>query len=139
MSSDAGPALDVGEVADELAIECRECEEALRSGGPTYQSVMLLDQLRIPLVGCQTHRNRFASVCGLTTTGEHELLEHPPAGGLGCPSCNLAVMHPAHPVVPVAGGAVGILGCQDHQTDVIDRYQSGLTMAEHLSASLPST
>ncbi len=124
--------------ADELGLGCQACEQALRSGGPSDRSVLLLDTLRVPLVGCAEHRDHFASVCGLTTTAEHELLQHRPAGGLGCPSCQLAMTRPTHPVVPVGDGAVGVLGCQDHQTAAIDRYQDGLAMAEHLSASLPS-
>ncbi len=138
MSSDAGSEWDAETAAEALAIDCHACEQALQTGGPTSRSVLLLDQLRVPVVGCPEHRDQFASTCGLTTTADYQLLDHPPAGGLGCPSCQLAVTCPPHPVIPVAGGAVSILGCQEHQTAIIDRYQDGLAMAEHLSASLPT-
>ncbi len=138
MSSDAGPAWEPETDVEELTIGCQACEQALRTGGPSDRSVLLLDTLRVPLIGCADHRDQFASTCGLTTTTEPELLQHRPAGGLGCPSCQLAMTRPVHPVVPVGDGAVSVLGCQDHQTAAIDRYQDGLAMAEHLSASLPS-
>ncbi|MFP4218853.1 MAG: hypothetical protein ACLFR6_08500 [Salinarchaeum sp.] len=124
MSSDAGPMWEPETAVDELAIGCQACEQALRTGGPSDRSVLLLDTLRVPLIGC--------------ADTEPELLQHRPAGGLGCPSCQLAMTRPVHPIVPVGNGAVSVLGCQKHQTAAIDRYQDGLAMAEHLSASLPS-
>jgi hypothetical protein len=97
-------------------------------------SFLLLDQLTVPLVGCPDHLTRFTSVCGYTTTATAELLNHRPAGGVGCPSCHLSVYSPEQPVVPVQDGAVAVLACPRHQSEIINRFHAGLDTQQQLTA-----
>lgn len=117
-------------------IQCSACRSVLRSHGREAVSFLLLDQLTIPIVGCDAHLERFASVCEFTTEESGELLDHHPAGGINCPGCRLAPHNPEQPLVPVESGAVAILACPQHQSEIIERYHSGRQTQQQLTASL---
>lgn len=117
-------------------IQCEACESALRSQGSRNMSFLLLDQLTLPLLGCDEHREQFMSICGLTTEATAELLSHRPAGGINCPSCHLAPYSPSHPVIPVQGGAVAVLACPAHQTEIVERFRTGIATRHQLTAPL---
>lgn len=114
-------------------IRCDACRTALQSpdGMPSF---LLLDQLTVPLIGCTDHLTQFKTVCGYTTTATAELLNHRPAGGVGCPSCHLAVHNPQQPVVQVQDGAVAVLACPRHQSEIINRFHAGLDTQHQLTA-----
>jgi hypothetical protein len=114
-------------------IQCDACQSALESpdGPPSF---LLLDQLTVPLVGCTDHLAQFKSVCGYTTTATAEILNHRPAGGVGCPSCHLAPHSPQQPVVQVQDGAVAVLACPKHQSELITRFHAGLDTQQQLTA-----
>ena len=118
------------------SVQCEACETALHSPEGRSVAFLLLDQLTIPLIGCDEHREQFASVCGLTTESTAELLNYRPAGGVNCPSCHLAPHDPGHPVVPVQDGAVAVLACPQHQTEVVDRFRTGLETQQQLTTPL---
>ncbi len=118
-------------------VQCPACESALQSNDTP--SFLLLDQLTVPLVGCDSHLTKFADICAYTTTDTAELLDHHPAGGVNCPSCHLAAHNPRHPVIPVQDGAVAVLACQDHQSQIVDRFQTGLSTQQQLTASFNTT
>lgn len=114
-------------------IHCDACRSALQSpdGLPSF---LLLDQLTVPIVGCTDHLTQFRSVCGYTTTATAELLDYRPAGGVSCPSCHLAVHNPQQPVIQVQDGAVAVLACPKHQSEIITRFQTGLDTQQQLTA-----
>ncbi|MFB6167609.1 MAG: hypothetical protein ABEJ43_02055 [Haloferacaceae archaeon] len=118
------------------AVSCASCRTALRGGGTDAVSFLLLEGLRVPLVGCEDHLARFARTCGLTSEGSADLLEHRPAGGVGCPACRLAPRRPDQFVVPVADGAVAIVACETHRDATRARYEAGGEAREHLSADV---
>ena len=118
------------------SVQCDACESALHSPEGRSIAFLLLDQLTVPLIGCDQHREQFTSVCGLTTEDTPDLLSHRPAGGINCPSCHLAPHSPGHPVIPVQGGAVAVLACPQHQTEIVDRFRSGLETQQQLTAPL---
>ncbi|WP_302080537.1 hypothetical protein [Salinibaculum rarum] len=117
-------------------VPCSACQSALRSPERDAVSFLLLDQFTIPLVGCEEHLEQFRSVCALTTEDEAELLDHHPAGGINCPGCRLAPHNPEQPVMPISDGAVAILACPQHQSDIITRFHSGLQTRQQLTKSL---
>ena len=117
-------------------IQCAACESALQSPGRESVSFLLLDQLTIPLVGCESHLEEFCSLCGLATEGRAELLNHRPAGGVNCPSCRHAPHKPQQPVIPVGNGGLAVLACSTHQSDILSRFSTGLQVREHLTSSL---
>ncbi len=134
------PAESSTQSADALSqppVQCPACESALQSNDTP--SFLLLDQLTVPLVGCDAHLNKFTNICAYTTTDTAELLDHHPAGGVNCPSCHLAAHNPRHPVIPVQNGAVAVLACEDHQSQIVDRFQTGLGTQQQLTTSLNTT
>lgn len=118
------------------AIQCDACESALTSQGDHNITVLLLEQLTVPVVGCDDHLERFSAVCGYTTDETATLVDHRPAGGICCPSCQLSVYTAEQPVVPVQDGAVAILACPEHQAELVTRFQTGLDTQSQLTASL---
>jgi len=117
-------------------MHCTACESALQSPGRESVSFLLLDQLTIPLVGCDNHLEEFCSLCGLATEGRAELLNHRPAGGVNCPSCRHAPHKPHQPVIPVGNGGLGVLACPTHQSDIFSRFRTGLQVRQYLNSSL---
>ncbi|WP_236035691.1 hypothetical protein [Haloarcula rubra] len=99
-------------------------------------SFLLLDQLTIPLVGCDTHLTQFTDICEYTTENTADLLDHQPAGDLGCPSCHLSPYDPNYPMIPVQDGAVAVLACPDHQSEIVERFHTGLNTKQQLTTSL---
>ncbi|RQG93080.1 hypothetical protein EA462_02420 [Natrarchaeobius halalkaliphilus] len=120
------------------AIHCNECQSALQSDSQQAVSFLLLDQLTIPIVSCDDHLERFASVCGLTTEDTATLLDHRPAGGICCPGCRLARYNAAQPMVPVEEGAIVAMACPTHQTEIVQRFHTGLETQHHLSSDVSS-
>lgn len=115
-------------------VQCPACESAFRaSDAPSF---LLLDQLTVPLVGCDDHLSQFTDVCGYTTEDTAELLDHRPAGGVRCPSCHLAPYNPGHPLIPVQDGAVAVLACPEHQSEIVDRFQTGLSTQQQLTSTI---
>jgi hypothetical protein len=122
--------------ADVQSIQCQACESALQSPGRDSMSVLLVDQLRIPLVGCDEHLQQFSSLCGLSTDQTAELLTHRPAGGVPCPSCRHAARSIQQLVVPVEDGGLAVLACPNHQSEIIERFRTGLEIRHQLNSSL---
>lgn len=120
------PAPDVDADAALEAVACDACRDRLRSAGRGAVAFLLLDHLRVPIVGCEDHRGRFASVCGLTSTEDADLLAHRPAGGLTCPGCRNAPRRASQPVLPVGDGVVAVVACPRHREAVVERYEAGL-------------
>jgi hypothetical protein len=120
-------------------VPCKACEAALQSSDRHELSFLLIDQLTVPLVGCDDHLSKFTTVCGYTTENTADLLEHWPAGGISCPSCQLAPYNPHQAVVPVGGGAIGVLACPEHQSDLLHRFQTGLDIHHQLTTPLESS
>lgn len=118
------------------SIQCAACESALQSPGRESVSFLLLDQLTIPLVGCDKHLEEFCSLCGLATEGRAEIINHRPAGGVHCPSCRHAPQKPQQPVIPVGNGGLAIFACSTHQSEILARFRTGLEARYHLNSSL---
>ncbi len=121
------------------SIQCAACESALHSPGRETISFLLLDQLTIPLVGCDDHLEQFSSLCGLATDNSPELLGHRPAGGLHCPGCRHAPYDTHQPVVPIGSGGLAVLACPTHQSDIVGRFRAGLRIRDQLTASLDAS
>jgi hypothetical protein len=117
-------------------IPCEDCEAALNATGGQTPSFLLLDALTIPLLGCDEHIEEFTQVCTLSTDDTVDLLHHRPAGGIRCPSCRLAPHNPHQPVFQLQDGAVTMLACPEHQTTIVDRFQTGLQVQQQLTTSL---
>ena len=124
------------DVEGQPPIQCDACESALQSPERHRLSFLLLDQLTVPLIGCDDHLTAFSSVCGYTTAATADLLDHRPAGGIGCPSCHLAPHNPHQPLIPVKDGAIAVLACPEHQSAIIDRFHTGLDTQQQLTAQL---
>lgn len=117
-------------------VPCDACDSVLRSNEDHAISFLLLDGLRIPLVSCEAHLDRFSTVCGLTSEGSVELLDHPPAGGISCPSCQFVPYSPTQAMIPVQDGAVAVLACPEHQAEIFNRFQTGLETHRRLTTDL---
>jgi len=124
---------------DSLLFPCDSCKAALQSPERRQFSFLMLDQLTVPVVGCDTHIEQFATICGYTTSETAELIEHRPAGGIHCPSCQLAVHNPRQPVIPVADGAVAMVACPDHQSELLARFNTGLETQQQLTVALDTS
>jgi hypothetical protein len=120
-------------------IRCVDCAAALRSPGRETVSFLLLDQLTVPLVGCEDHLEEFSAVCELATEDSARLLDHRPAGGLPCPGCRNAAYDTQQAVVPVGNGGLGLLVCSNHRSDVLSKFRAGLQVRQQLDASLDGT
>lgn len=118
------------------SIRCTACESALHSPGRESISFLLLDQLTIPVVGCDDHLEQFSALCGLTTDSSPELLNHRPAGGVTCPGCRHAPYKTQQPIIPIGSGGLAPLVCSTHQSDITDRLRTGLRIRNQLNASL---
>lgn len=132
------PTDDAPHDTDGPPIQCEACRSKLDGAGRQGISYMLLDGSVTPVVSCETHLDRFTTVCGFTTDGTASALSHRPAGGLRCPGCQLASYEPGYPLIPVDGGAVAILACPTHQSEVVERFRTGLRTQQQLSADLGS-
>lgn len=120
--------------ADEFALGCDACQAALADPGRDSISFLLTDQLTLPVVSCDEHLERFRAACALATTDTAETLTHRPAGGIHCPACRRAHTT-AQPVVPVADGAVAVLGCPEHASALVGRFHTGLETRRQLTTS----
>lgn len=118
------------------SIQCAACASALRSPGRDNVAFLLLDQFTIPLVGCDDHLEEFSSLCGLAARRSVKLLDHRPAGGVHCPGCRHGPHATQQPVVPVGSGALAVLACSTHCSEILDRFRTGLQIRQHLNASL---
>ena len=118
------------------AIDCDACQSVLDPDGPQSVSFLLLDHLRIPLLSCDDHLERFTSICGLSSNDTATLLHHQPAGGISCPGCRLASYSTAQSLVPVQDGAIVPIACPEHQSKIIQRFQTGLQTHRQLTSSL---
>ena len=121
------------------AIPCDDCQAALRSPGRETISFLLVDELTIPLAGCEEHLDQFSSACGLTAQQRSDLLDFLPAGGISCPACRLARHSAEQPVIPVDAGAVGIMACQEHLSEILTRFQTGIQTQHQLTTSLDTS
>lgn len=124
---------------DQPAVGCGDCQSVFRAAGRQSVSFLLLDQLTIPVMGCEAHLEQFASICELSTTDDAQLLEHRPAGGIQCPGCRLAPRKMAQPMIAIQDGAVAVIACSRHQSAIIDRFQTGLETREQLATDLSPT
>jgi len=120
-------------------IRCDECRSALRSDRQQAVSFLLLDQLTIPVLSCDDHLERFTSICGLTTEATADLLHHRPAGGITCPGCRLAPYSSTQHMIPVQEGIIVPMACPEHQSEIVQRFQTGLQTQQQLSVSLGTT
>jgi hypothetical protein len=121
----------------DAAVSCAACRATLRSGGRDALSVLLVDRLRIPVVGCDDHLDRFAATCDLGSDGSTDLLGHRPAGGITCPTCRLAPRSPEQALVAVDDGAVAVVACPRHRDAVVDRFAAGARTRRRLPTDLP--
>jgi len=110
---------------DEPPVPCADCRSALASASRDSVSFLLLDQFTLPIVGCSDHLERFRAVCGLTTEGRAQLLSHQPAGGITCPACRRSGHGTRNAMIPIDGGAAVLLGCPDHQSTIVSRFETG--------------
>lgn len=123
----------------DLSLPCDACETALQSPDRHRLSFLLLDQLTTPVIGCDEHVAQFASICGYTTEATAELIDHRPAGGVGCPSYHLTPYNPHQPILPVEDGAVGILACPEHQSELLNRFHTGLETQRQITTELTTS
>jgi hypothetical protein len=129
------------EITDDLpAIDCDACQSALDPESQHAVSFLLLDHLRIPVLSCDDHLEQFTSICGLSSDDTATLLHHHPAGGISCPGCRFASYSMARSLVPVQDGAIVPIACPEHQSKIIQRFQTGLQTHQQLTSGLsPST
>ncbi|MDS0474005.1 hypothetical protein [Natrinema sp. 1APR25-10V2] len=116
----------------ESAIRCDACQSTVRSGGQQAMSFLLLEGLTVPVLGCDDHLERFSSICGLSSEDAADILHHRPAGGLSCPSCRLAPNNASHPLIQVRDGAIVPIACPEHQSEIVQRFRTGLRTRQRL-------
>lgn len=126
-------------VDDSSAIRCDACQSILESENSQALSFLILDQLTIPLVGCEEHLRQFTTICGYTSEENADLLQYHPAGGIQCPSCRHASQTAAQPLIPVQDGVVLPLACPEHQSKIMQRFFTGLQTQQQLTAPLSTT
>ena len=124
---------------EEPPIQCEACQAALRSPGRETIEFLLVDQLTIPVAGCGDHVDQFSSACSLTAERRSELLDFLPAGGISCPACRLARHNMEQPVIPVDTGAIGIMACPEHLSEILTRFQTGIETQQQLNTSLDTS
>ncbi|NUC72952.1 hypothetical protein HTZ84_11625 [Haloterrigena sp. SYSU A558-1] len=115
-------------------IQCDVWRSAVRSGGQQTVSFLLLERLTIPLLGCDDHLEQFSSICELSTDDTAEIVHHRPAGGLSCPSCRLAPYNTSYPLIRVRDGAIVPIACPEHQSEIVQRFQTGLRTQQQLTS-----
>ncbi|WP_207890201.1 hypothetical protein [Natrarchaeobius chitinivorans] len=120
-------------------IGCDACRSAVQSDGHQEVSFLLLDQLTIPVLSCDEHLEEFSSVCGLTSEDTADLLHHRPAGGVPCPGCRLAPYNSSHPLVQVQDGVIIPMACPKHQSEIVQRFHTGIQTHHQLTAGLDTT
>ena len=126
-------------VDNQPAIDCDACQSVLDPDGQQSVSFLLLDHLRIPLLSCDDHLEQFTSICELTSNDTATLLHHQPAGGISCPGCRFASYSMAQSLVPVQDGAIVPVACPEHQSKIIQRFQTGLQTHQQLTSGLGTT
>jgi hypothetical protein len=128
------------EITDDLpAIDRDACRSALHPDSQHVVSFLLRDHLRIPLLNCDDHLEQFTSICGLTSDDTATLLHHHPAGGISCPGCRYASYSAAQSIVPVKDGAIVPIACPEHQSKIVQRFQTGLQTHQRLTSGLGTT
>ena len=132
------PPADPGDDSTRPPVPCEDCRSALDSLARDSVSFLLLDQFRLPVLGCADHLERFRAVCGLTTDGRAQLLAHQPAGGITCPACRRSSHATGHAMIPIDGGAAVLLGCPDHQSTIASRYRTGQRTRQQLTDDFDS-
>lgn len=120
------------------AVTCADCHAVLHADGDGSPAFLLLDDLTVPLLSCDAHLERFADICELTSDDAASILHHRPAGGIPCPSCRLAPYSAGHAMIPVQDGAIVVLACPNHQSGVVERFQTGLETHQQLTTDLGS-
>lgn len=121
---------------DYSAIQCDECQSVIESENSRRMSFLILDQLTVPLLGCEDHLRQFTTICGYTSEQSADLLQHRPAGGIQCPSCRNGLQTAAQPLIPIQDGVVLPLACPEHQSKVMQRFFTGLQTQQQLTATL---
>jgi hypothetical protein len=91
----------------------------------------------VPVVGCDEHLEQFRAICDHTTDDAAKLLSHYPAGGIQCPGCRRAHNTHEHPVIQVEDGVAGVFACTTHETELIDRFETGLETRRQLHVDGP--
>ena len=134
MRSTDGPDPATTPSSEESPIRCEACQSAIDPESEQDVAFFLLDTLTIPVLGCDDHLDRFASVCGLTSEDTADVLNHRPAGGVQCPGCRNARYNAAHAALPVGDGAIVVPACAQHQAELAQRFQSGLATQSQLTA-----
>lgn len=117
-------------------IQCDACQSAVQSGGQQTVSFLLLEGLTIPVLGCDDHLEQFSLICELSSDNTADLLHHRPAGGLSCPSCRLAPYNAPYPLIQVQDGAIVPIACPEHQSEIAQRFQTGLRTRQQLTSDL---
>jgi hypothetical protein len=124
------------ESREEPPVPCGACRDAISSPSRDTVSFLLIDQFTVPVVGCETHLERFRAVCGLTSEEPAQLLSHVPAGGVPCPGCRLSSHGTARALLPVRDGAAVVLACPEHQSAIAGRYGAGREAEQRLFGDL---
>lgn len=117
-------------------IQCDACQSAVRSGGQQTVSFLLLEGLTIPVLGCDDHLEQLSSTCDLSSEDTANIVHHRPAGGLSCPSCRLAPYNSSHPLIQVRDGAIVPIACPEHQSEIVQRFRTGLRTRQRLTSDL---